>query len=273
MDTFFSGVIYNVMVFGQKDPTNAATYELPYSLIDVSKYKSMSELPVFSHGCDSSYSWANRFKSLAIDKTEKEIVDEIISLGISNLGLEFNPKDRIFWRHPKTKNISQLCFTGGEPMLYQKAISAILNELKQRYIAPPLITIETNATKMIEQLELPSYSHLHLSCSPKLYSVSGERDAVKLDVIKKYIGFASSGALKFVHNGTQEAWDELDGYIEELSNLIKYNNWDIWIMPVGSTLESQDTTYLSNLVTEALRRGYYISHRVHISVFGNKIGT
>ena len=46
--------------FGQVNPKDPSTWELPYQDINVDDYNSMEELPVFTTGCDSSYSWANQ---------------------------------------------------------------------------------------------------------------------------------------------------------------------------------------------------------------------
>lgn len=261
--------------FGQVDPTNPESYVLPYKTIDVKRYKQMSDLPVFSFGCDSSYSWEAKFKDLVKDYTEQQIVDELILMGKRDFGIDLSSRGGSdAWQHPVTHTRSQLCFTGGEPMLQQSAINRICRELQDRGICPPQITIETNATKLITSLNIRNCtSNLHFSCSPKLYSVSGEKSVVRYDVLDQYHNECDSGALKFVHDGSQRAWDELDEVISHLGYLADDKNWSFWIMPVGSTLESQDTNFLGSVAMEAMRRGFNISHRVHISVFGNMIGT
>ena len=46
------------------DPTNPDTYELPFEDFDVSSVKRVEDLPVWEKGCDSSYTWAKKFKGL-----------------------------------------------------------------------------------------------------------------------------------------------------------------------------------------------------------------
>lgn len=260
--------------FGQKCPTNPDTYILPYKNLDVSKFKSISELPVFDYGCDSSYSWSSSFKKLVKDYSTEEVVDEILKIGSDNLGLIFDTdRGSNSWTHPKTKLSTQLCFTGGEPLLQQKAIGSILQELYQRNLKPYQVTIETNATKNLEQFKSIFYTHhLHMSCSPKLYSVSGEKDAINLDVISSYISYADSGAIKFVHNGSQEAWDEIDSKLDTLSDLIDRKPWQIWIMPAHATIDKGDSRYIGKMCDEALKRGFWISLRAHIYAYGNQVG-
>lgn len=262
--------------FGQDNPADPATYDLPYEQIDVSKYKSMSDLPVFGKGCDSSYSWSAKFKCLAKDYTVEELTNELVRMGMLDLDLYFGlPAGNLRpWMNAKTLMPSQLCFTGGEPMLYQNPISDICQEFYYRRITPLQITVETNGTIPIDEYGgLRLTNHLHLSCSPKLFTVSGESDAVNIHILKQYVEFADSGAFKFVHNGSKDAWDELDGYAASLRSLIKGNSWRIYVMPVGSTLESQDPSFLSGVALEAMKRGYWVCPRSHIQIFGNQIGT
>ena len=49
-------------------------------------------------------------------------------------------------------------------------------------------------------------------------------------------------------------------------------DWDVWIMPVGSTMEQQQEVQEA-ICIEAVDRGYNFSARVHSWVFGNKVGT
>jgi organic radical activating enzyme len=261
--------------FGQPDPMNPGTYILPYKTIDLTNIKQMKDLPVFPYGCDSSYSWNQRFKRLAKFLTTEEIVEELFTLGKNELGVDLQSKDGARgWVHPLTNVKSQLCFTGGEPMLNQKAINEICEILADRDSAPPQVTIETNATKPIKELNIKLLTHhLHLSCSPKLYAVSGEQNVIDFDVIAGYIDEADSGCIKFVHNGSPQAWNELEWATRELQSLIQGLAWDIWVMPVGATLEEQNPSFVSSIATEALKRGYAISMRAHIQAFGNCIGT
>ena len=50
--------------FGQIDPTNPDTYDLPFEKFDTSTVKRVEDLPVWDKGCDSSYTWSKKFKHL-----------------------------------------------------------------------------------------------------------------------------------------------------------------------------------------------------------------
>jgi 7-carboxy-7-deazaguanine synthase len=263
--------------FAQKDPTDFSSYVLPYKTIDLKPYKTLEELPVFDYGCDSSYSWAKKFSHLAHKEDSKTVAQKIIDLGIEKLGLSapqeslvmYEPYDS-FWVHPITGMKVQLCFTGGEPMLWQKQMNSIINELDNLYAKPLQITIETNGTKA--PIEFPKIQDIeyHFSVSPKLFNVSGEIEAINPTILNQYFNF--NGWLKFVHNGSKEAWDELDEHLKTLYGILP-QDWDIWIMPVGATKEQQMGKNIAEISNEAMKRGFKVSTRNHSYVYGNIIGS
>lgn len=255
--------------FGQMDPTNPETYFLPYQSFDISTVKRIEDLPVWHYGCDSSYSWSNKYKHLVHDYTEKEIADKLIDF----MKHSTNPEGA--WVHPHTGVDAQLCFTGGEPMMWQKAMEAIIKELVERKQAPKLVTIETNATKPIQQitLDMINYSGIdfHFAMSPKLFTVSGEKDAVKPEVIASYVEAGYSHVVKFVVNGTHECWQELDEAVENIKAATKHKV-DFWVMPVGATKDQQENEVVASISVEAMKRGFNVATRNHCYVFGNVIG-
>lgn len=266
----FWGCNFECSGFGQDDPTNPASWNLDYQTIDISSIKKMEDLPVFNTGCDSSYSWAKKYAHLAKTGTAIEICDNLEDW----LTNEFNPDGQFF--HPKSYQSTHLAFTGGEPMLNQNAIVDILQEFDTRDNLPFNITCETNGTQEIRDKFANYMSDNHeefewfWSVSPKLF-LSGEKksDALKPDVLKQYDSFSDNGQLKYVCDGSQRAWDEVDEFTEAYRNV--GINWPVWIMPVGATVEGQDK--VSAMVAEgAVKRGYSVAARVHCYVFNNIIG-
>ena len=61
--------------FGQKDPTDPSTYELPFEEFDTSTVSRVEDLPVWDKGCDSSYTWSKKFKHLMGQKTAVELAN------------------------------------------------------------------------------------------------------------------------------------------------------------------------------------------------------
>jgi 7-carboxy-7-deazaguanine synthase len=257
--------------FGQKDPTDPSTYDLPYEKIDITNIDSVFDLPVFDKGCDSSYTWSKKFKHLITDKTVTEAVDELTAL---------LPHGKFM--HPATQQEAHMVFTGGEPMLKntQPGMIEVIEEFKRRNNQPLNVTVETNGTKPItdEFAEWIKREYTYWvgrewywSISPKLWSTAGEQSkkAIKPEVVGKYAEVSPAGQLKYVVNGTDESWRE----VEENTKLFREAgcNYPVWIMGVGGTYEGLVQTE-ATIADEAIRRGYFYTSRVHVHIYGNAIG-
>jgi len=253
--------------FGQLYPKEPETYlEMSY---DFSAIKSIEDVPVPLFGCDSAYSWSSKFKHLVPKYTAEEVATKLLKLGEERFNMQ--PK---YWGNKSTEQDIQLCFTGGEPMLHQKSMLEITKALFDMGRPPNLITIETNGTKPVrkELKDLVDLVDVHFSVSPKLFSVSGERDVVDFHQINKYANVSNSGALKFVVNN--DCWDELDKYRYEIRDFFHLHpKWSLWAMPVGATIEQQLYPEIAMIVNEAMFRGFNIATRNHIGVYGNVVGT
>ena len=271
----FFGCNLNCEGFGQNNPTDPSTYVLPYKEFNVDSVKTVEELPVWKYGCDSSYSWSQRYKHLANDATPREIAERLIE---SNKN-PHNPEG--LFVHPVTGQNTMLCFTGGEPMLQQKAMIAILTEMAEMGNMPNVITVETNATTPLsddlrqfiaQDFRTMGGIRWHWSMSPKLFNVSGEKYAIRPEVIRDYVFSLSTSILKFVCNGTPECWMELDIEVERIRFTCRQFMPQIWVMPVGATKDAQEDPYIGDLCIEAMNRGYNVATRNHCYVFGNVIG-
>jgi 7-carboxy-7-deazaguanine synthase len=254
--------------FGQSDPTNPDTYVLPYQNIKVEDYKKIEDLPVFERGCDSSYSWSAKFKHLQHKETASEIAEKILD-AIPNR----NFNDNI-----------HMCFTGGEPMMKhaQRAVVEVLNYYDANKQTIPSVTFETNGTQPLTD-EFVAYwannfsTELFFSVSPKLWTVAGEKreKAILPEIVADYHGLSHQGQLKFVCNGADDAWNEIEEVVQLYRNAgVKY---PIWIMPLGGTVEGQKGEIAGHIpahaiADEALRRGYRVSARVHAYLWENIIG-
>jgi len=272
--------------FGQKDPTDPSTYVLPFENYDVSSIKRIEDLPVWEYGCDSSYTWAKKYKHLAHHETATEICDKIQAALVH----QSNPEGLFI--HPHSGQDHHMAFTGGEPMLKQNqpAIVAILEEFERRNNFPRHITVETNGTQPLSKV-LTDYfydcDNFHStnfndpavetewfwSVSPKLWSTAGEMPskAICPEVVGEYASRFNNGHLKYVVDGSPDSWHEVETYTRQFREAGV--DWDVYIMPVGATLEEQSTNQVVEIAVEAMKRGYHVAPRVHCYVFGNQIGT
>jgi 6-pyruvoyltetrahydropterin 2'-reductase len=258
--------------FGQIDPTEPDTYELPYETFDVSTVERVEDLPVWDKGCDSSYTWAKKYRHLMGQATASELADRVTDI----MRNDSNPAG--LFLHPVSGQHQHLCITGGEPLmpLSQQAFVGTYRELERRGNLPQSITFETNGTqrltKEFQELVSSISTEIFFSVSPKLWTVAGERreKAIHPELVKEYRAVSNRGQLKFVLGNQDEQWTEM----EEVLKLFRAEGIDypVWIMPVGAREEEQAAT-AGEVARRAFQRGYNVAARVHVHLFGNLIGT
>ena len=258
--------------FGQIDPTNPDTYELPFEDFDVDSVDRVEDLPVWDKGCDSSYTWAKKFKSLMGQETPSTLANKLVDI----MKNDSNPEG--LFLHPVTKQRQHLCFTGGEPLMItgQRAVIGIYEELKKQNNLPGSMTFETNGTQKLR----PEFidwvnsidTEVFFSVSPKLWTVAGEKPekAIKPEVVAEYYNLSKAGQLKFVVGNADKEWNEMESVIEQFKKAgVEY---PIWVMPTGAREEEQTAT-AGGVAERAFKRGYNVATRVHVYLFGNAIGT
>jgi 7-carboxy-7-deazaguanine synthase len=243
--------------------------EMPYATQDLTNIKHVRDLPVVNIGCDASASWSARYKDLVEWDTVDSIAEKII---------EYTPNKR--WSLDNGQDI-HFIITGGEPMMWQKQIMALLrqpqfNDLKN-------LTIETNTThlfkdgfdKWVQGLVAGDYTkepvHITWSSSPKL-SISGEEwnKAIRPEVAAQYAGVPNTHIyFKFVVEDEQDL-EEVNRANEEYKRA--GINADVYLMPVGATVEGQAKT-AKQVAELCMANGYRYSGRLHVDLFGNKWGT
>ena len=258
--------------FGQLDPTNPDTYELPFQDFDVDSVKRVEDLPVWEKGCDSSYTWAKKFKKLMGHETPTVLADKIVDI------LKTDTNMNGLFLHPNSRQHQHLCFTGGEPLMMtgQAASMGIYKALEQRANLPSSMTFETNGTQKLTEpfkqwvKDIPE--EIFFSVSPKLFTVSGEKPekAIKPENVAEYKACSDRGQLKFVVGASRREWEELENTVRKCREAGV--DWPVWIMPTGAREEEQTTT-AGKVAEEAFKRGYNVSARVHVYLFGNAIGT
>ena len=228
--------------FGQIDPTNPDTYDLPFLDYDVSKIKRVEDLPVWEKGCDSSYTWAKKYKHLMGQETPEVLANKIVDV----LKNEDNPEGKFL--HPVSKQHQHLCITGGEPLMPtgQEATIGIYRELQKQDNLPSSMTFETNGTQMLR----PNFidwvkeidTEIFFSCSPKLFTVSGEesKKAIKPEVVAEYRKLSSKGQLKFVVGDKDREWNEMEEALEKFRSAGV--DWPVWICLLYTSPSPRDRT-------------------------------
>lgn len=257
---------FQCMKFNNPDNVDTTTNEgLGFNPAD---YKSLDQIPEIRVGCDSIYSWDERFRHMWTDWTTDELAVAVRLLTPTNS-----------WITPRGQEIG-LTITGGEPTLRMKAIAPMLDH--PAFDDLKTLTFETNCSvplKLSHMDQLSQWSkrvpgrRVVWSNSPKL-SISGEKweDAIRPEIaFMQNRVFNSYQYFKFVCEPTPESFDEVEKAMKEYYNAGISNKTEIWIMPVGATLEQQhEVDY--KVAQMCLDRGYNVSFRAHIYAFGNKVG-
>ena len=258
--------------FGQVDPTNPDTYELPFEDFDVDSVKRVEDLPVWEKGCDSSYTWAKKFKKLMGHETPTVMADKIVDI------LKTDTNMNGLFLHPNSRQHQHLCFTGGEPLMItgQAASMGIYRSLEKRANLPSSMTYETNGTQTLKEPFKEWIKNcdteIFFSVSPKLFTVYGEKTdkAIKTETVSEYYKLRKTGQLKIVVGEKDREWDEMESAIEKFRNAGV--EWPVWVMPTGAREEEQ-VSGAGKVAEKAFKKGYNVAARVHVYLFGNAIGT
>jgi len=228
-------------------------------------YKRIEDLPVTPVGCDSSASWAMKYKHLQLTRSVDEVFDHITSL---------LPNGTFTGQHGEDIH---LVITGGEPLLgWQRVWPALLDKCKT--VGLKNVTFETNGTQSVKS-ELVDYfnlqsqdMHVTWSTSPKL-TISGEttEDALIPEALKTMNEVENSFLYnKFVVRDIED-FTEVDMFVDAYKKAGVVLD-SVFCMPEGATLEQQTLTE-KDVAEACMQTGYKFSPRLHISLFGNAWGT
>ena len=196
--------------------------------------------------CDTRYTWDTEKMEPSSLMAAEGIVERVIAtLGESDV----NPH-RI-----------HVVITGGEPMLHQDRIPALIRSLRKRGVE--FVEIETNGT--IE----PSGEIMQLiswwNCSPKLGN--NDRPAENNIVPKALATIAATGRadFKFVVRDRRD--------VEELERVFLplVPRESIMLMPEGVT-RARQLEIMPVVLSECRRTGFRFSPRLHILAWGNERG-
>ncbi len=173
----------------------------------------------------------------------------------------YNPQDEmVAWSIDKVFNrlkespIKHLVITGGEPMLQQKMLAILTKRLHE---AGWYTEIETAGTISPISTELVK----HWNISPKLSTSGNDARRINSQALET-LSLTTSKNLKFVISSLKD-FEEIDALVN------RYNFKNIIIMPEGVTVESINNG-LKNIGYETIKRGYTLSTRLHVEIYGNK---
>jgi organic radical activating enzyme len=255
--------------FGQERGNLIPVEEMPYMTDPLGDknnpdaYTSIDQLPVTPVGCDSSASWAMKYKHLQMTRTVDQVFEHIVGL---------LPRGRF-----DENNDIHLVITGGEPLLgWQRCWPELIEMCME--VGLKNVTFETNGTQEVKPELINFFNtnnkdiHVTWSTSPKL-SLSGEtnEDALIPEVlISMNQVFNSHLYNKFVVRDITD-FDEVNKfYMTYQDHGVQIDS--VYCMPEGATLEQQTLT-AKGVAEACMKTGYKFSPRLHIDLFGNAWGT
>lgn len=158
--------------------------------------------------------------------------------------------------------VERVVFSGGEPMLHKAQLSEVFALLADKGVA---IEIETNGTILPTKEMLPYLNQIN--CSPKLEN-SGVllKKRRKVEVLKGLMETGVPVAFKFVCL-SKECLDE----VEEIQLEAGIPDRNIWIMPEGRSVKELDE-HMAVIADDAIARGWNITPRTHVAIWGAKRG-
>lgn len=240
---------------------------------DPKDYNDIYGIPLIKRGCDSIYSWDNKFRHMWTEGDENQLAQQII---------DTIPHHQ--WVHNTTEQPVILSLTGGEPTLRAKTIPTLLNHPLLNGVK--ILLIETNASVPLSDKFLIDMNRWNnrgrrivWSNSPKL-SDSGEKwdRAIRPDVIEAQLCTQKFGwtnfeqYFKFVCGPSEKDFDEVERAMDEYYPIGVALDAPVYIMP-QACLEEQQQEIAAKVAQMCIERGYIYCHRIQNSVFGNGVGT
>lgn len=220
--------------------------------------------------CDTKYTWLyknellERVRSSVPNGLEDKIAGNTVyekqDLQRWNIDNLFND---IYSRAHKSVEHSPraVVVTGGEPLLHKKYLSLLLPALSKANMD---IEIETNGT--LSPIGLPTDHRIHYNVSPKLSnSYQPQEIRIKPKILQQFL-HTERAIFKFVVTNQKD--------INEVIEIVSHNNIPenrVYLMPEG-----RDSLTIAKrgvwVVDQCSKYGFNYSHRLHVTLWGDKRG-
>jgi len=163
------------------------------------------------------------------------------------------------WGELRDLGSDTLVISGGEPMLQQASLAPLLDRVRE---AGWWVEIETAGTVMPASFTVAHTSRFNVS--PKLENSGNARDERYRPAVLDAFQASGKAAWKFV---VQEVRD-----LDEIAELVdRHSLSPVYVMPEG--IQPDTITARSQLLAEAvLARGWNLTTRLHILLYGNRRG-
>ena len=155
-------------------------------------------------------------------------------------------------------DVEMVVVSGGEPLLQQRALEPLLHAMKQRGWRVEIETAGTITPLMANDLVD------QWNVSPKLANSGNPLERrYKPDVLR---AFESTGRAIFKFVVCEPAdLEEVDGIVGECGLC------DVWVMPEGTEAATLERRF-SDLAEDVIKRGWNLTTRLHILIWGDRRG-
>ena len=196
--------------------------------------------------CDTPYTWDWEGKNGTAYVPSKEMTD----MDVESLLEQVEAMD-----------VPLVVITGGEPMAQQRSLIPLVAELDQRGYD---IEFETNGT--YAPLDDIAAHVTQFNVSPKLSNSNQPKEnRVKPDALRALVD-TGRAEFKFVVTGP----DDLEE-IEEIIALADIQPSNVWIMGEGRSAKAVED-HAEAVVVDVLERGWNMTTRLHVLLWGDKRG-
>lgn len=195
--------------------------------------------------CDTPYSW---------DWTRHDVAKESHSLRTEDVALRIKA---LLAGVP----FPGLVITGGEPMLQQKALARLLPRVvyHTRWVG-----VETNGTRPV--LHTPLYDYVTdwvLSIKLKSSGVDKAKRTLKREAMDHWRMMANRAKVSVVFKPVVTSLEDIPE-VEAIADRLSLHVSQVWVMPEGTTAESQVAPWVRDLEREVVARGWNLTLRQHI---------
>jgi organic radical activating enzyme len=187
--------------------------------------------------CDTPYSWDWKRYDPAVELRELEVGEVAARI--------------------RAMDVPMVIVTGGEPLLQQRAVVALL-----RLLPGLAVEVETNGIHVAEPELVERVDRFNVS--PKLANAGIERSRrYKPDVLRTFQA-TGKAVFKFVACETPDL-DEIDAMVAECELT------DVWVMPEGADAPTL-VARAQRLADAVAARGWHLTPRLHILLWGDQRG-
>lgn len=159
--------------------------------------------------------------------------------------------------------VRRLVISGGEPMQQQRGLQTLLDAFRKDPSGALFDVIEIETSGTVAPTLHESGNRIVYNVSPKLAHAQA-RVPYDIDILHEYV--VLGGRFKFV---VQARTDFIE--LDDIAKRAGIPPSRIWVMPLG-TERHVIAVRGQELASEAIERGYNVTTRLHIILFGNKRG-